>query len=194
MKLHPLINNQHIIIDNHHPGTPFKWDWQEDEHIDDIHLDKSLNRKVNGKKVCIRISLNNDHGVSEPKRCERENKEWIKAYNDMREEVIKTLNANADVRNQLVADIILSIKEIGPNKENRAIRKALMRIAKHFGLDRQLLTDAKDVKRGAVNLFSLNNVQYYVGFGFDCNFYLGEGNALDFSRRVKPSLIEHAVE
>lgn len=190
MKLHPLLRGQHIIIDNHQPGKPFKWDWQEGEAIDDIHLDKSLDRKVNGKKVCIRVSLNNDHGVSEPKRCERNDAEWMTAYKKMRAEVVEILASNADVRDQLVKDVIASIKEIGPKKENRAIRKAIKRIAKHFGLDDDKLSADMFLKRGVVSLYKVNDEQYYAGFGYDCNFYLGQGQAVDFSRRVKSDMGE----
>lgn len=190
MKLQPLLKDQHIIIDNHQPGKPFKWDWQEGDVIDDIHLDKSLNQKVNGKKVCIRISLNNDHGVSEPKKCERNDAKWMKAYEKMKAEVTEVLDSNADICEQLVNDVIASIREIGPNKEKRAIRKALKRIAEHFGLGDEKLSADKLLKRGAVSLYMVNNEYFYVGFGYDCNFYLGQGQALDFSRRVKPNMIE----
>ena len=33
-KLHPLIKGQSVRIDNHHPGTPIRWDWGEGEQPD----------------------------------------------------------------------------------------------------------------------------------------------------------------
>lgn len=44
-KLRPLINDQSIRIDNHNPGKPIGWDWSKGEKLDDVHLDKSLNKR-----------------------------------------------------------------------------------------------------------------------------------------------------
>ena len=185
MKLRPLINNQHILIDAHSSGVPLKWDHEEGEAISDIHLDKSMNQKVHGKKVAIRVSLNNDRGITEPKKCERNDAEWMKAYEKMKKEVVDTLSYNEDLRDQLVNDITKNIIEIGPRKEKRAIRKAIKRIANYFGLEENLFSIQKELKRGIVSLYNSNNQSFYVGFGYDYNFYIGQGDAIDFSRRVK---------
>lgn len=71
-----------------------------------------------------------------------------------------------------------------------AFRKAIKRIAKHFGLDDNFLSADKESKRGVVSLYVLNHDQLYVGFGYDCNFYLGQRRAIDLSRRVKPNMIK----
>ena len=186
-KLRPLIKDQSIRIDNHTPGKPMIWDWPEGEKPDDVHLDKSMNKKVKGMYVKTRITLNNDEGANVPKQRERNDKEWKQAYDRMMEEVHKTLETNKDVRNQLVDDVNNSIKEIGPQKLKRAVRKALKRIAEHFDLPEGLFLQTKELARGTVAFYfdeqlSLN---YYVGFGNDFAFYLGEGDGRDFSRRVR---------
>lgn len=189
MGFRPLIRNQHIIIDNHHPGTHMKWDWGNGEKPDDIHLDKSLSRKVNGKKVSIKISLNNDVNYNGPKKVEEKDKEWISAYNKMKEEVIVVLSKNPKAKEQLIEDLVVNIREIGPNKEARAIRKALIRISRYFDFEEKELIGTFNFIRGTANLYYSDNVKYYVGFGNDYAFYLGQGNGADFSKRIHRSKI-----
>lgn len=187
-KLRPLIKNQSIRIDNHNPGKPITWDWSEDEQPDDVHLDKSMTKKVNGKFVKIRVTLNNDQGANEqPKKCEREDVEWMKAYDRMMKEVHETLETNKVVRDQLIEDVNNAVSEIGAKKVKRAVRKALKRIADHFDLSANLFLQFKEVNRGTVALYWDENdsQQYYVGFGMDYAFYLGEGDGGVFSRRVR---------
>lgn len=187
MSLRPLIKDQSIRIDNHDPGKPITWDWPEGEKPDDVHLDKSMNKSVHGMKVKVRVTLNNDQGANVPKKCEREDRAWMDTYNKMMEEVHETLANNEDVRRQLVEDVKQSINEIGPRKRSRAVRKALKRIADHFGLSDEILLRFKMVVRGTFALYYDDEFSsfYYVGFGNDYAFYLGEGNGSDFSRRVK---------
>lgn len=185
-KFRPLINGQSIRIDNHTSGKPMTWDWLSDEKRDDIHLDKSLNDKVNKKRVKVRITLNSDKCVTKPKKCERKDKQWMAAYNKMLEEVRGVLNSDPKTKNQLIEDISASIKEIGPNKLNRAIKKALRRIAGYFDLPEEMLVQFRDLSKGTVAFYydQTFGQHYYVGFGTDNAFYLGEGNGRDFTRRV----------
>lgn len=185
-KLRPLIKNQSIRIDNHTPGKPMIWDWPEGKKPDDVHLDKSMNKKVHGKYVKTRITLNNDEGANLPKQCERNDRDWIQAYEKMMEEVRSTLETNKAVRDQLVEDVKHSIKEIGPKKLDRAVRKALKRIAEHFDLPEGLFLQTKVFARGIVAFYfdEQLNQNYYVGFGNDFAFYLGEGDGRNFSKRV----------
>jgi len=187
MKLRPLIKDQRIHIDNHNPGKPITWDWPVGERPDDVHLDKSMNKKVHGKYVKVRVTLNNNQGANIPKKCEREDRAWMDAYNKMMEEVHEILSNNEDIKNQLVEDVKQSIIEIGPQKRRRAIRKALKRIADHFGLPDEKLFSFKMVTRGTFALYYDDEIStyFYVGIGNDYAFYLGEGNGRDFSRRVK---------
>lgn len=186
-KLRPLINGQRVRIDNHIPGKPMIWDWPHGEKPDDVHLDKSKIGKIHGMDVKTRVTLNNNQGANEPKKCEREDKEWKKAYDQMMKEVHDTLLSNSEIKNQLVEDVNNAIREIGPRKANRAVRKALKRIAEHFDLPDELFLKFQEVKRGTVALFlDEEHIRlYYVGFGLDYAFYLGEGNGVAFSRRVR---------
>lgn len=186
-KLRPLIKDQSIRIDNHNPGKPMKWDWDKNEKPDDVHLDKSMNKKVHKMWVKVRITLNNDEGANVPKKLEREDKEWQTAYDKMMKEVKKTLQTNKAVKDQLIEDVTNSIKEIGPNKPRRAVRKALKRIADHFDLPEGLFLQFKELARGIVAYYKDEtiNKSYYVGLGLDYAFYLGEGDGRDFSRRVR---------
>ena len=89
--LKELLPEQHIRIDNHQRGVPMKWDWEPGEKPDDIHLDKTMNRKVNGKEVQIRVTLNNDGGVMMPHKKSRKNRGWMDEYNRVKDEVRKVL-------------------------------------------------------------------------------------------------------
>lgn len=185
-KFRPLIKGQNIRIDNHTPGKPMAWDWPPDTKPDDVHLDKSLNGRVNNKIVKVRITLNNDNGVTKPKKCERKDQQWMAAYEKMRKEVKETLESNPKVKNQLINDIIASIKEIGPNKPKRAVKKALKRIAVHFDLSEEMFIQYEEFSKGTVAQFCDIKIEqlYYVGYGTDNAFYLGEGDGGTFSRRV----------
>ena len=185
-KLHPLIKGQSIRIDNHHPDTPIRWDWDEGEQPDDVHLDKTLDGKVNGKYVKVRVTLNQDNAADAPKKAERNDNAWMDAYNHMVEEVNDVLINNEAVRDQLVEDVKNTVREIRPNKPNRAARKALERIAAHFDLPKESLIKMEMVNRGVFCLF-IDKEEHpcYVGFGRDYAFYIGRGNGRDFSRRVR---------
>ena len=185
-KLHPLIKGQSVRIDNHHPGTPIRWDWGEGEQPDDVHLDKTLDSKVNGKYVKVRVTLNHDNAADAPKKAERRDNAWMDAYNQMVREVNEVLRDNEAVRDQLVEDVKNAIREIRPNKPNRAMRKALCRIADHFDIPEENLIKMEMVNRGIFCLFMDKEEHLcYVGFGRDRAFYIGRGDGRDFSRRVR---------
>ena len=104
----------------------------------------------------------------------------------MVEEVSNVLRENEAVRDQLVQDVKNSIREIRPNKPNRAIRKALERIAGHFDLPKDSFIKMEMVNRGIFCLFMDEEERLcYVGFGRDYAFYIGRGDGRDFSRRAR---------
>lgn len=111
-----------------------------------------------------RITFNNDGGANEPKKCEREDKEWKQAYDGMMKEMRSTLQTNIIVRDQLVEDVRNSIKEIGANKLNRAVRKAIKRIANHFDLADGLFLQYKELSRGTIAYYydESDDKHYYV--------------------------------
>lgn len=66
MSLYPLIKDQKIIIDDHKRGAGEIKDWDNNEN--DVHLDKTLKRKVHGKLQTLRIKI--------PLNSERESLVW----------------------------------------------------------------------------------------------------------------------
>ncbi len=186
VKLHPLIKGQSVRIDNHHPGTPIRWDWDEGEQPDDVHLDKSLDGYVNGKKVKVRVTLNHDSAADAPKKAERNDDVWMDAYNHIVEEVNEVLRNNEAIRDQLVEDVKNSIREIRPNKPNRTMRKTLGRIADHFDFPKANFIKMELANSGVFCLFKDNEEHLcYVGFGRDRAFYIGRGDGREFSSRVR---------
>ena len=163
-----------------------KWDWEPGEKPDDIHLDKIMNRKVNGKEVQIRVTLNKDGGVMMPHRKYWKNSEWMDEYNRVKDEVREVLENNTELTKDFVKSVKEAIQSIGPHKDRRAVRMALERIGKFFGLDAFPIPQMNDDSRGVCCLYSLpQQRQFYAAFGYDYAFYFGEGGKRDFYRHSR---------
>lgn len=160
-----------------------KWDWKPGEQPDDIHLDKEMNRRVNGKKVQIRVTLNNDGGVIVPHAKKRKDQAWIDEYNRIRDEVRNVLEHDSKLTKEFVKSVKEAIQAIGPHKDRRAVRMALERIGKFFGLN--AFPIKQDEAKGIFCLYSLPQQQFYAAFGYDYAFYFGEGGMRDFHRHLK---------
>lgn len=184
-KLKELLPNQHIRIDNHHRGQRMKWDWEPGDQPDDIHLDKTMNRKVNGKEVQVRVTLNNNGGMKMPHRKFQENSEWMDEYNRVKDEVRDVLEHDSKLTKDFVKSVKEAIQAIGPHKDRRAVRMALERIGKFFGLDAYPIQHMTHEAKGLFCLYSLPQQQFYAAFGYDYAFYLGEGGKRDFSRHSR---------
>lgn len=183
--LRELLPGQHIRIDNHHIGTPMKWDWKPGEQPDDIHLDKEMNRRVNGMKVQIRVTLNKDGDVKVPHAKNRKDQAWIDEYNRIKDEVRDVLEHDSKLTKEFVKSVKEAIQAIGPNKDRRAVRMALERIGTFFGLDAFPIQQMTDEAKGLFCLYSLPQQQFYAAFGYDYAFYFGEGGMRDFHRHSK---------
>lgn len=184
--LKELLPGQHIRIDNHQRGVPMKWDWKPGEKPDDVHLDKTMNRKVNGKEVQIRVTLNKDGGVMMPHRKYRKNSEWMDEYNRVKDEVRKVLENDTELTKEFVKSVKEAIQVIGPHKDRRAVRMALERIGEFFGLDAFPIRQLHDDSRGVCCLYSLpQQRQFYAAFGYDYAFYFGEGGKKEFNRHSR---------
>lgn len=184
-KLRELLPGQHIRIDNHHRGAPMKWDWKPGEQPDDIHLDKEMNRRVNGKKVQIRVILNKDGGVIVLHAKTKKDQAWMNEYNRIKDEVRDVLEHDSDLTKEFVKSVKEAIQAIGPHKDRRAVRKALERIGKFFGLDAFPIQRMTDEAKGLFCLYSLPQQRFYAAFGYDNAFYFGEGGMRDFHRHSK---------
>lgn len=185
-KLRELLPGQHIRIDNHHRGVPMKWDWKPGEQPDDIHLDKEMNRRVNGKKVQIRVTLNKDGDVKVSHAKNRKDQAWIDEYNRVRDEVRNVLEHDSKLTKEFVKSVKEAIQAIGPHKDRRAVRMALERIGTFFGLDASTIQQMTDEAKGLFCLYLLPHQQrFYAAFGYDYAFYFGEGGKRDFNRHSK---------
>ena len=162
-----------------------KWDWEPGEQPDDIHLDKTMNRKVNGKEVQVRVTLNNNGGMKMPHRKFQENSEWMDEYNRVKDEVRDVLEHDSKLTKDFVKSVKEAIQAIGPHKDRRAVRMALERIGKFFGLDAYPIQHMTHEAKGLFCLYSLPQQQFYAAFGYDYAFYLGEGGKRDFSRHSR---------
>lgn len=183
--LRNLLSGQHIRIDNHQRGKPMKWDWEPEEQPDDIHLDKEMDRRVNGKKVQIRVTLNKDGGVNVPHAKNKKDQAWMNEYNRIKNEVRDVLEHDSDLTKEFVKSVKEAIQAIGPHKDRKAVRKALGRIGAFFGLNAFIIQQMTDEAKGLFCLYSLPQQQFYAAFGYDYAFYFGEGGTRDFHRHSK---------
>lgn len=182
--LKELLPNQHISIDNHAGGKEMRWDWEPNQRQDDIHMDKAMDKKVDGMEVHVRVTINHDGGVTQPKKYERRSQPWMKEYNRVNNEVHRVLSENAELLKEFVATVDQRIRQIGPRKQNRAVRKALERIGKFFDLSPKVIGQMIEVEKGLCCLFQQNNLPMYIGFGYDHAFHLGTGGYKAFNKQV----------
>lgn len=183
--LRELQPGQHIRIDNHHRGVPMKWDWKPGEQPDDIHLDKEMNRSVNGKKVQIRVTLNKDGGVIVPHAKNKKDQAWMNEYNRIKDEVRDVLEHDSKLTKDFVKSVKEAIQAIGPQKDRRAVRRALERIGQFFGLNAFPIQQMINEANGLFFLYLLPQQQYYIAFDDDYAFYLGDGGVRNFHRHSR---------
>lgn len=165
-----------------------RWDWEPGEQPEDIHLDKTMNSRVNGKEVQVRVTLNKDGGVKEPHQRCRNDRAWMNEYNRVKDEVREVFEKDADLTKDFVKSVKDAIQAIGPHKERRAVRMALERIGEFFGLDPSII-EKMTVEAKGLCCFCLlpqrQQQQFYIAFDDDFAFYLGEGNERDFRRHSR---------
>lgn len=163
-----------------------KWDWKPGEQPDDIHLDKEMNRSVKGKKVQIRVTLNKDGGVNVPHAKNKKDQAWMNEYNRIKDEVREVLEHDSALTKEFVRTVKKAIQDIGPKKDRRAVRMALERIGKFFGLNAFPIQQMINEANGLFILYSHpQHLQYYIAFDVDYAFYLGEGGVRDFYRHSR---------
>lgn len=162
-----------------------KWDWKPEEQPDDIHLDKEMNRSVNGKKVQICVTLNKDGGVIVPHAKNKKDQAWMNEYNRIKDEVRDVLEHDSKLTKDFVKSVKEAIQAIGPQKDRRAVRKALERIGQFFGLNAFPIQQMINEANGLFFLYLLPQQQYYIAFDDDYAFYLGDGGVRDFHRHSR---------
>ncbi|MBS5020564.1 MAG: hypothetical protein KHZ60_10935 [Alistipes sp.] len=131
MALKELIENQTIKIDDHKRGNREIKNW--DNARSDIHIDKTTNFPLNGKrqKVRIKIPINSDRPIS------IENERHQEVYeipNRLKREIQQALE-NKQTRESFVKDVLKVLEdfETALSTEERA-EEVLTRISKHFEL------------------------------------------------------------
>ncbi|MWB95142.1 hypothetical protein GON26_12290 [Flavobacterium sp. GA093] len=131
MSLKGLIENQTIIIDDHKRGSREIKNW--DSESNDVHIDKTTNFPVDGKrqKIRIRVPINS----SRPIKIENQKKDNLKQIPKQLEREIKKAFENTGKRREFILEIIDILKdfETSLNNEDRA-KQILENLSNHFGL------------------------------------------------------------
>lgn len=146
MALKGLIKNQTIRIDDHHWGNREQKNW--DDTVKDIHIDKSTNTKVNGKRqnLQIRIPINSDRPIKIGNKNDQ-----INSIPRSLEKEIKEALENKDSRVAFIGDLLDTLREFPSSLDNEKRAKDILdRLSKHFGLEwtgEKTTTYAKDVLR-----------------------------------------------
>ena len=161
MALNGLIKKQTIIIDDHKRGSQEVKNW--DDPSSDIHIDKTTNFPLDGKrqKVRIRIPINSDRPIKiENGKRQELNEIPKKLYREIR----KALK-NKQIRNRFIFEIIDVLDNFETALSNvEKAKSILMRIAKHFGLDwptETIINYAEDVLLAYTLVYQKNPKEEY---------------------------------
>ena len=131
MSLKGLIKDQTITIDDHKRGNREQKSWDL-PHVD-VHIDKSTNFPLQGKRqnVRIRIPINSKR----PIKIENKNKRALtKIPSQMKKEIQKALNDRAE-RNRFISDLVAILKDFDSILTDRnKIRQILENLSIHFEL------------------------------------------------------------
>ena len=131
MALKGLIEKQTIIIDDHKRGSREVKSW--DDQTADVHIDKTTNFPVDGKRQNIRIKV--PINSARPLKIENAKKKQIDHIpTQLRREIQKAFEDNQK-RESFIKDIIEHIKSFDTilSSEER-VRRVLSNISKHFDL------------------------------------------------------------
>jgi hypothetical protein len=153
MGLKGLISNQTIRIDDHYWGSQEQKKW--DDNSRDIHIDKSTNTKVNGKrqKVQIRIPINSDR----PIKIGNKNNELNTIPRSLEKEIKEALE-DKETREAFVAELLRTLENFATylDSETRA-KDILDRLSKHFNLQwtgQTTATYAKEILKYYAQLYT----------------------------------------
>lgn len=145
MALRGLIENQTIIIDDHRRGSNEIKDW--DNPFNDIHIDKTTNYKIKGKRqhFKIRIPINSDRPI-------KIQDFQSKSRSDLPRQFTKEIQLafkDRQKREHFIKEIISILRNYSTILENeQRVRQVITNLAKHFGLqwtDKVIKTYVNDV-------------------------------------------------
>ena len=131
MALKGLILNQTIRIDDHHWGNQEQKDW--DNSNKDIHIDKSTNTKVDGKrqKLQIRIPINTDRAI----KIGNKNNQSEDIPRRLKKEIKQALK-DKNTREVFISDLLKTLQGFPSSLDNeKRVKEILDRLSKHFDLE-----------------------------------------------------------
>ena len=172
MSLKEIIRNQTIIIDDHKRGSKEVKNW--DDESNDVHIDKSTNYPLGGKrqKIKIRIPINSQR----PIKIENARKKEIDIPSSLEKE-IKNAFEDENTRKEFISEVIEVLKNFKTilSNEDRA-HQVLTNLSRHFNLNwtgEKITSYVKDIlktytevyqdKSGSEYFFKLNENQIEIG-------------------------------
>ncbi len=183
MALKGLIEKQTIIIDDHKRGSQEVKNW--DDKTADVHIDKTTNFPINGKRQNIRIKV--PINSNRPLIIENAKKQHITEIpTQLRREIQKAFE-DKQKRECFIRDIIEHIKTFSTILENEIkVRQVLSNISKHFDLEwtnEKITTYSNDI----LEIYTQNYTddqgrQYYITVDKN-KIKIGENNS--YSRHQK---------
>jgi hypothetical protein len=160
MSLRKLIRNQTIRIDDHFWGNREQKNW--DDPKKDVHIDKTTNVKVNGKrqKLQIRIPINSERPIKIGNKLDK-----MDSIPRGLEREIQDALENKVTRDAFIADLIKILEEFPSSLENEERAKNILdRLSKHFHLDwtgEKTATYARDALQYYAQTYSDSNGLLY---------------------------------
>ncbi|HFU76163.1 MAG TPA: hypothetical protein ENK66_07950 [Arcobacter sp.] len=162
MSLQKLIDNQTIMIDDHHWGAGEIKDWNDSTK--DIHIDKKTQYKIDGKiqEVRIRLPINSNIKIKITTKSEK----FLEVPRKLNREIKRAFEDRL-IRDSFIQDLILTLENYSSNFDSLDNTKdALKRISNQFGLnwtDNELVTKIGDAidEVEAIPTDS-NNKKYYI--------------------------------
>lgn len=150
MGLKALIKNQTIIIDDHKRGAGEVKDW--DDPSADVHIDKSTNFPVDGKRQKLRIKI----PINSNRELTIENARGGKLNTipkQLRREIERAFE-NQKTRESFISEVVNILKDFPTILSNEdRVRQILNNLSKHFGLQ---WTEEKitDYSKGVLRVYT----------------------------------------
>jgi len=166
-----LLKDQKIRIDAHQRGAGERIGW--DESANDIHVDKTQNRKVHGQDISvhIRIPINSDRNITVeiPKRTRDKDAAVVTAENQLVREIHEVLSDRK--ARQAFIDDILEILDNYPTAMSSAERgrTVVKRLSRHFGLPANITRELSDYvdQRYFTAFYTVPQGTFYVSLNDD---------------------------
>jgi len=163
MSLKGLIKNQTIIIDDHKRGSGEIKDWNN--QASDIHIDKSTNFPIYGKRqdIRIRVPLNSNRAIK-LESFTRKQKNYIP------KKLLKEINSafeDKETRENFMVDLIHILKDFNLILDSeQKVRMILDKLSRHFNLkwsDEKITIYSRDILQKYTELYlDEKNREYFI--------------------------------